>query len=407
LAIFLLIVPGSVWAAELTDCDSGTADCTCPPSSVDSIDETTFSVADDCADACDALSTLSDYDNILSYSLQCSVGGTLTVISQGELTLMGQAADYYYSAPDLGVEIPGLEFTDAYRAGNTISVNYFAEYINAVYVWLLSAGAVVAVVMVMIGGLQYAMAHGDKGKITKAKERISGSVVGIIILLCAYTIAYLIDPNTVRFSTLEIPYVAEELYSFPPYGEDLDIAPRTDISGDVTDIGGDHLQIQTSESGLNPDAATALKNAAAQFYAATGGSLRITSGYRTIEKQQSLYSQNCSSGTCSPPTCNPGNPADISNCPHTSSIAVDVWYSGGPGNYQANPALMQQVAEAMIANGFCRLGSEVWHFELYAKVVSTSCSTSNISPSYTVRGTTYTPTAGCTIWDFKKHRCIQ
>jgi hypothetical protein len=99
--------------------------------------------------------------------------------------------------------------------------------------------------------------------------------------------------------------------------------------------------------------------------------------------------------------------AILSKCPHTSSIALDVWYEGSPGNFQADPKIMKQIAESMTKNGFCRLASEPWHFELDAKKVSNSCSKSNIEPSYKLGTKNYIPTANCTIWDFKAHSCIR
>ena len=49
------------------------------------------------------------------------------------------------------------------------------EYINAVYIWLVGAAAIVAIVVLMVGGLQYMVSRGGAG-ITKAKERIVGAV---------------------------------------------------------------------------------------------------------------------------------------------------------------------------------------------------------------------------------------
>jgi hypothetical protein len=69
--------------------------------------------------------------------------------------------------------------------------------------------------MIMIGGLQYAMSRGDTGRIGKAKDRIKNAVVGMILLMCAYAILNLIDPDLVTFHNLRIPQVRQVVYLDP------------------------------------------------------------------------------------------------------------------------------------------------------------------------------------------------
>ena len=45
-----------------------------------------------------------------------------------------------------------------------------------------------AVVMIIVGGIQYALSAGDTGKMTKAKNTIAWSVVGLVIAVLAYAI---------------------------------------------------------------------------------------------------------------------------------------------------------------------------------------------------------------------------
>jgi type IV secretory pathway VirB2 component (pilin) len=47
---------------------------------------------------------------------------------------------------------------------------------------------VVAVIVIIIAGIYYATSAGDSGKITKAKNMILYSVVGIVIILSAFAI---------------------------------------------------------------------------------------------------------------------------------------------------------------------------------------------------------------------------
>ena len=46
----------------------------------------------------------------------------------------------------------------------------------------------VAVVMIIVGGLQYTTSSGDTGKVTKAKNTIMYGVIGLVIALLAFAI---------------------------------------------------------------------------------------------------------------------------------------------------------------------------------------------------------------------------
>jgi hypothetical protein len=91
--------------------------------------------------------------------------------------------------------------------GNVTEVQNLPEYINVIYTWMLPAASLVAVVMMMIGGLQYTLSRGKSKYIEKAKTRITNAITGIVILMSAYVILNLIDPRLVSFETLKIPLI--------------------------------------------------------------------------------------------------------------------------------------------------------------------------------------------------------
>ena len=53
---------------------------------------------------------------------------------------------------------------------------------------LLYVLGVIAVIMIIIGGIRYATSDGDSGNLKSAKDTILYSVVGLVIGLLAYTI---------------------------------------------------------------------------------------------------------------------------------------------------------------------------------------------------------------------------
>jgi Type IV secretion system pilin len=93
--------------------------------------------------------------------------------------------------------------------GNVGEVENLPDYINLVYTWMLPAASLVAVVMMMIGGLQYTLSRGKPKYIEKAKTRITNAITGMVILLSAFVILNLIDPRLVSFDALKIPLIKE------------------------------------------------------------------------------------------------------------------------------------------------------------------------------------------------------
>ncbi|MEK9155280.1 MAG: pilin [Patescibacteria group bacterium] len=421
--------------------DSYTCSCLSDTEPTSSDSESATSSASGCDAYCGTV-------NANSYTYSCTLGnGTTEQVAQGnvgststepvlETATEDQAPDFIL--PNLIVPIPGFGgfATPTKSANGDIGVNFIADYINAVYGWILSAGALVAVVMMMIGGLQYVMSRGKEKYITKAKTRITNAITGLILIFAAYNIAFLIDPNLTNLRALDVQYV-EGIEYFPPEGEDIDIVPNTTLTGATVPVSGSYIKASGSAT-VDADALAALQTAATSFYKSTGEKVNVAAAYRDLNKQATMFYNNCLvTGTCSPITCNPASSdvvtksgskyvlagefsgmtsssaivssmvshASYGNCPHTSAIALDAWCDDGGANYKHDPVCQTQLIQAMISAGFCRLSAEVWHFELNSKKVSSACSTANTTAAYTIRGKTYTPPTNCQKWDFRLHTC--
>lgn len=214
IAIFALPLPAQ--AAEISDCTS-TPECICSPvldfdlSAGESITQITIPVSsassvEACNDICWKEKGL-NYSSITQWSMQCTTAEGLETLGAGTLDLVEEAVQQYYADPALSIPIPGLEFTSAYESGGVVVVNYLGEYIDAVYRWSIGAGALLAIVMIMIGGLQYALARGNAAGLEKAKKRITDAVTGMVLLLFAWVIAYTVDPATTQFDALRVQFV--------------------------------------------------------------------------------------------------------------------------------------------------------------------------------------------------------
>lgn len=143
--------------------------------------------------------------------------------------------------------------------GSTTEVGNLPTYINALYAWLLPAASLVAVVMMMIGGLQYVMARGKSKYIDAAKTRITNAITGLVLLLSAFVLLNLVDPRFTRFQSLQVPLIKQVVLLDPTsscerladYG--YTIGPATTSPADSSAACGGKGEIK-DDSGLKDNA---------------------------------------------------------------------------------------------------------------------------------------------------------
>lgn len=114
--------------------------------------------------------------------------------------------------PQLQIKIPGLNITDGVSLIKRDGIIYlqstiFQQYLVAIYKYSVVAISVLAVIMIMVSGIQWLVSGGSPDKIGAAKKRIGGSIVGIILAVGSYTILYTINPNLTKFGLLETHYL--------------------------------------------------------------------------------------------------------------------------------------------------------------------------------------------------------
>lgn len=68
-------------------------------------------------------------------------------------------------------------------------------YVGSIYRWSAGTVGMVAVLYLVIGGVEIAASGGDDSRITKAKERIFQSIMGLVLLFLSALILYTINPN--------------------------------------------------------------------------------------------------------------------------------------------------------------------------------------------------------------------
>lgn len=104
------------------------------------------------------------------------------------------------------VPIPGdsIFTSDGVALSGESGTEWIARYIGAVYRYGISIGAILAAVVIMAAGILWLTSGGSQQKIGKAKELITGSLVGLFLLFGSYMILNMINPALVNFRVSKI-----------------------------------------------------------------------------------------------------------------------------------------------------------------------------------------------------------
>lgn len=100
--------------------------------------------------------------------------------------LFGQQALATSTGYEPLVNIPGLE------TGGVIDIS---AYLVGIYNFLLSIVGIVAVAMLIIGGMKYITAAGNSGAVSSARESIKDALLGLLIAILSWVIVGTINPD--------------------------------------------------------------------------------------------------------------------------------------------------------------------------------------------------------------------
>lgn len=90
------------------------------------------------------------------------------------------------------------------KGETVVRSDLLAKYINAFYKWGLSIVAVIAVMVLMAGGLMWIVSGGESGTVNKAKDMIFGSLTGMALLVGAWFFLNTINPQLTQLPALEM-----------------------------------------------------------------------------------------------------------------------------------------------------------------------------------------------------------
>ncbi|HEX9502766.1 MAG TPA: hypothetical protein VF974_00380 [Patescibacteria group bacterium] len=84
--------------------------------------------------------------------------------------------------------------------GSADKASALPRCINQIYVWSLGVAVLLALLMMVLGGYYLMTAAGNAEQATKGKEYITGALIGVVILFCAYLLLNEINPDLVNFN---------------------------------------------------------------------------------------------------------------------------------------------------------------------------------------------------------------
>ena len=105
-----------------------------------------------------------------------------------------------------------INYTPQISIGSKTITN-LGDYIVQAYNYAFIIIGMLAIIMIMIGGVQYLMARGGPG-VNQAKSRIGNAVLGVILLLAAYLILNTVNPAILKLSLPRVPMIKQEKITF-------------------------------------------------------------------------------------------------------------------------------------------------------------------------------------------------
>lgn len=105
----------------------------------------------------------------------------------------------FAQAPQESADYVLLESVKDLEAGQSVT---FSQYVNNAYLFILSACALLGVIMLTIAGIEYASAGLSETAKSGAKNRATSAIIGLLLALSAVLILETINPKltTLDFS---------------------------------------------------------------------------------------------------------------------------------------------------------------------------------------------------------------
>ncbi len=109
------------------------------------------------------------------------------------------------------VDIPGLnDHTIGQVVGSSFQSTLLAKYITSVYDYILAIAGIIAAVVLMGGGVLWLVSSGSPDRVKKAKDIITNSLIGLVLLFSSYLILNFINPELTKMKPITVPNIVQD-----------------------------------------------------------------------------------------------------------------------------------------------------------------------------------------------------
>lgn len=143
---------------------------------------------------------------------------------QESSSILGGTTTPKFTKPTLYVLGAVCNLSDVdFVPGQESNIPWISECIAGIYKKMLILGVIFAILFIVIGGVQFIISAGNPGNINKAKETMTKSVLGLLLLICSYIILYTVNPEITSLKLAQIDVIdVIELQDIPEYEEGPD-----------------------------------------------------------------------------------------------------------------------------------------------------------------------------------------
>lgn len=120
-----------------------------------------------------------------------------------------------------GYDCKGNANCELQKKNYCAQIPWIAIYIGAVYRYAVIIGSVIAVLVIMIGGIMYLLAGFDRKLVTTGQDMMKNATFGLILLLSSYLILNAINPNLVKLKPITVESVKPQKLSLVKFCNEL------------------------------------------------------------------------------------------------------------------------------------------------------------------------------------------
>ncbi len=139
---------------------------------------------------------------------------------------------------DLGKCLPvGKTITEISFGGNKTFYN-IGDFMVQMYDYGLTVAGILAIIMIVVAGIEWVSSGGNSETISSAKTRITGAIVGLIIAYLSYFILQTINPDLVSLRLPQV-WMVKQQGLVKEFCTDMPTSTKFSIAGVQGQLGGD------------------------------------------------------------------------------------------------------------------------------------------------------------------------